>query len=113
MTRIALGRAQIAHGDADAALRELRAAAALGPGIADAALALGEALMAAGHLPAAVAEIERAARIDPNFTAARYALGLAWLEAGEPDRALEFLDTLADTAFAGEAVGKIAIARAM
>jgi predicted TPR repeat methyltransferase len=113
MTRLALGRAYLAMGHTHAALRELRAAQALAPGIADAALALGEALMAAGHLPAAVAEFERAARLDPNFAAARYALGLAWLEAGEPDRAVEILDTLAGTTFAGEAAAKSAIARDM
>src|SRR5688572_24370801 len=82
MTRLALGRAHLAAGNIEDALRELRAAAALGPAIADAALALGEALMAAGHLPSAVAEFERAARLEPNFAPARYALGLAWLEAG-------------------------------
>jgi predicted TPR repeat methyltransferase len=113
MTRLALGRAHLAAGNIESALSELRAASELGSSVADAALALGQALMAAGHLPAAVAEFERAARLDPDFAAARHALGLAWLEAGEPDRAIEFLSTLAATPFTADAAEKITLARAM
>lgn len=69
--------------------------------------------MAAGDLPAAIAEFERALRLDPGFGAARHALGLAWLEAGEPDRAIDYLSTLAATPFAADAADKLALAHAM
>jgi predicted TPR repeat methyltransferase len=81
--------------------------------LAEAALAHGQALIAVGDLPEAVAEFERALRIDSDLAAARYALGLAWLEAGEPDRAIESLSALGDTAFATDAREKLALARAM
>ncbi len=69
--------------------------------------------MAAGDLPAAIAEFERAVRLDPGCAAARHALGLAWLEAGEPDRAIEYLATLAASSFAADAADKLVLAQAM
>ena len=115
LTRLALGRALVAAKQMPEALEELRQAAALAPGIADAALALGEALLAAGHLPTAIAEFQRALRIDPACDNAQFALGCAWLEAGEGARACEMLAPLAASGsrFAPLAAEKILAADAM
>jgi len=115
LTRLALGRALLAAGEIPKALEELRQAAALAPGIADAALALAEALLAAGHLPTAIAELQRALRIDPKCDKAQYVLGCAWLEAGEAEPAREALAPLAasESPLATHAAEKILEAEAI
>src|SRR5215831_17043289 len=114
LTRIALGRAQLAAKENAEALETLRAAVALAPAVAEAALALGEALLANGHLPTAIAEFERAQRLEPALTRACFALGSAWLEAGEAKRAIEFLTPLKDDpSLAQQAQGKLVLAENM
>jgi predicted TPR repeat methyltransferase len=110
-----LGRALLAANKIPEALEELRQAAALAPGIADAALALAEALLASGHLPTAIAELQRALRIDPGCDKAQYALGCAWLEAGEAGKARETLAPLAasEAPLAPHAAERISEAEAM
>ena len=114
LTRIALGRAQLAARRTENALATLREAVALAPGIADAAIALADALLATGHLPTAIAELQRALRLDPDNEAARFKLACAWLEGGEAQRALAMLAELEGSpAYATAAAEKTAEAEAL
>lgn len=87
LTRVALGRALVATGNADDAVETLREADLLSPNTTEVVLAFGEALAAAGALPTAIGEFQRAARLSPNDGRAHHHISLLWLAAGEPDKA--------------------------
>lgn len=98
LTWVALGRAQLASGDVEAALASMREANFLSPNLSMTAIALGEVLLAAGALPAAVAEFQRALRLEPESSEAQWHLARAWLEGGEADKAREHLQGARDGA---------------
>ena len=106
-------RALLAADDAPGAIAVARDAAALHPGVAEAALALGDALLAGHHLAVAIGEYQRALRLDPGSVPARYRLGCAWLAAGEAEKAEAEFASIPDLAAPPELAARRAEIAAM
>ncbi len=117
LTRLALGRAQLALARPNEALATLREASSLAPSSPEIAITMGDALAAIGALPTAIAEYQRALRLDPSSTDAHLQLALLWLDAGEPDKAEAALMAAeangAETAVTSSRRGAIAEHRAL
>jgi cellulose synthase operon protein C len=96
--RLALGQAQVARKDADAALAELQKAVELDPKNAEAQYQLGNVFQLMKQNPAAAVDpFAKAVAIEPANVLFRTSLGIALLRAGQTERAVEELTKVTST----------------
>ncbi len=89
------GAAHLKRGEADAAVKECRAAVALNPQSAAAHMLLGQAYLAqrsVSMFAEAKAELQQALDLDPTLYWARFYLARAYIDTGRNDRAKEELE---------------------
>jgi tetratricopeptide (TPR) repeat protein len=87
LTHHSLGRAFLADGQVDLAVREFRNAIALGPTFTEAYLNMARALARRKDFDAAIQFCQYALRQQPDWADAHYELGLALRAAGRHDEA--------------------------
>jgi tetratricopeptide (TPR) repeat protein len=78
------------------AVKNLRQAVSLEPGLSPALRGLGSALMASGDVEGAIAAWERAVATNPKDDFSTYNLGLAYFQKGDKARALRSFETYLD-----------------
>ena len=78
------------------AVKNLRQAVSLDPGLTPALRALGAALMASGNTDEAIGVWEKAVAANPKDDLSTYNLGLAYLKKGDKARALRSFETYLD-----------------